>query len=222
MQRPSATASFIFMPSIININMDQTSNQTVSKTMTEKERFEYQLFVKRMSDNNDSGIFYNSSPDHAVIVIAQIFRRSKDTVRIFAKNLCRTIGNIPEYISALSDFIERNGKVRILLNGFDEECAKSSNLYKRLAYYKSIGKDIIVKTTTAVPYRASDEEKKEVHFTLGDNDSYRMETNIAELTAECCMNNVEFTQETVEFFDGMFNDENAKEVNLLELFGYDE
>lgn len=188
--------------------------------MTEEERLDYKAFVKRMSDNNDSGIFYNSDPDHAIIVIEQIFRRSKDVVRVFAKNLCRTIGNTPDYISSLSDFIERGGRVRILLNGFEEDLAKVSDLYSRLAYYKSLGKDIIVKTTTAVPYRAVDHDRKEVHFTLGDDNAYRVENDIEKRMAECCMNDKKFTQATAGFFDSLFNKEKNREVNLLGLFGY--
>lgn len=190
--------------------------------MTE-EIVKYKDFVKWLSDNNDGRIFLNSDPDHALVVVAQIFRQSADEVRIFANNLCHTIGNEPEYITALSDFIERDGKVRILLNGYDEECAKDSNLYRRLAYYKSIGKDIIIKTTTAKPYLKADEEQKEVHFTIGDKKSYRIETDINKRTAECSMDNAPVASMAAEFFDELFKDDkNTNEINLLNLFVYDE
>ena len=189
--------------------------------MTE-EIAKYRDFVKWLSDNNDGRIFLNSDPEHAVVVAAQIFKQSTDTVRIYAKNLCRTIGNEPDYVSALSDFIERDGKVRILLNGYEEECAKVSDLYRRMAYYKSKGKDIVVKTTTAKPYFASDTEQNEIHFTIGDKKSYRIETDIDKRTAECSMNNPDTAQMSADFFDSMFADEATREVNLLKLFGYDE
>ena len=190
--------------------------------MTQKKLSDYKDFVKQLSLNEDGRIFLNSDPDHAVVVAEQIFRQSKEEVRIFAKNLCRTIGNAPEYISAISDFIERGGKVRILLNGYEEECAKVSNLYKRLAYYKSLGKDIIVKTTNAIPFRSDDEEQNEIHFTVGDKKAYRIETNTEQRSAECSMNNVDIATNTAEFFDELFNNPKATEVNILKLFGYDE
>lgn len=190
--------------------------------MTQKELAEYKDFVKQLSLNEDGRIFLNSDTGHAVVVAEQIFRQSKEEVRIFAKNLCRTIGNTPEYISALSDFIERGGKVRILLNGYEEECAKVSNLYKRLAYYKSLGNDIIVKTTNAIPFRSDDEEQKEIHFTVGDKKAYRIETDTEQRSAECSMNNVDIATNTAEFFDELFNKPEAKEINILNLFGYDE
>lgn len=187
--------------------------------MTE-EIAKYKAFVKQLSDSNDDRVFLNSSPEHAVVVTAQIFRQSTHIVRIFAKNLCRTIGNDPEYIAALSDFIERGGEVRILLNGYEEECARVSNLYKRLAYYKHLGRAITVKTTTVFPYLTDDEDQKEIHFTIGDDKAYRIETNIESRTAECCMNGPEVSNMTVEFYDKMFNDENAVEVDILRMFGY--
>ncbi len=190
--------------------------------MTQEELVEYKRFVKQLGENNDGRIFLNSDPDHAVVVTEQIFRQSKEEVRVFAKNLCRTIGNTPEYISALSDFIEKGGKVRILLNGYEEGCAKGSNLYKRLAYYKSQGKDIIVKTTTAIPYRADDEEQKEIHFTIGDKKAYRIEIDTECRSAECSMNNVDIATKMADFFDELFDKPDTNEVNILNLFGYDE
>lgn len=189
--------------------------------MTE-EIAKYKEFVKQLSDNNDGRVFLNSSSDHAVVVATQIFRRSHDMVRIFAKNLCRTIGNDPEYIAALSDFIERGGKVRILLNGYEESYAISSNLYKRLAYYKNLGKDIVIKTTDAKPYLTLDKDKKEVHFTVGDTTSYRIEMDIENRTAQCSMNNQQVAKVVADFFDAQFASDSTQVINLLNLFGYDE
>lgn len=186
------------------------------------EIVKYKEFVRQLGMNNDGRVFLNSDPDHAIVVSEQIFRQSNDTVRIFAKNLCRTIGNDPAYIAAMGDFIERGGKVRILLNGFEKELAIKSNLYKRLAYYKSLKHDIIVKTTDAKPYLTADAEQKEVHFTVGDNKSYRIETDIEKRTAECSMNNPPVASMTADFFDKMFEDAISTEVDLLKLFGYDE
>ena len=180
----------------------------------------YKEFVKWLSDNDDDRIFLNSSQEHAVVVISQIFRRSSDTVRVYAKNLCQTIGNKPDYINALSDFVERNGHVRILLNGYNDGCAKESDLYRRLAYYKSKGKDIIVKTTTEKPYFSNDKAQNEIHFTIGDSSSYRIETDIEKQTAKCSMNRPETAKNFADFFDKMFGKNITKEVDLLKLFNY--
>jgi len=187
----------------------------------EEELIRYQSFVSQLSDSQDGRIFLNSDTQHAVIVLKQIFDQSNDTIRIFAGNLTSHIGNNQEYITALSDFVEKAGKVRILLNNFDRDIAKKSNLFKRLAYYKSLGKDIVIKRTTAKPYRTSDSDKKEIHFTVGDKKAYRIETDIVNRIAECSMNSPEIASVTADFFDKLFYREDAIELDLINLFGYD-
>lgn len=189
--------------------------------MTE-EVAKYKAFVEWLSDNGDGRIFLNSDPEHALVVLEQIFKQSNEIVRIFAKNLCQNVGNEPSYIAALSDFIERGGRVRILLNGYQKELALNSNLYKRLAYYKSQKKDIVVKISKARPYRKSDIEQREIHFTIGDEKAYRIETDTESRTAECSMNNPEVALGIANFFDKLFIREDAQEVDILSLFGYDE
>lgn len=180
----------------------------------------YREFVRILSEKSDDRIFLNKGADHALIVLERIFKQSNDTVRIFAGNLCLTVGNKPEYILALSDFIERGGRVRILLNNYDEKLAMNSNLYMRLAYYKSEGKDIIVKKTNAKPYQESDQERKEVHFTVGDNKAYRIETDTNQRAAQCSMNRPDTAEMAAKFFDGLFNSGESTEIDILSMFGY--
>lgn len=186
------------------------------------ELTEYREFIQMLSEKSDSRIFLNKGPEHAKIVLEQIFRQSKEIVRIFAGNLTRIVGDDPAYISALSDFVERGGKVRILLNDYKEELAKESNLYMRLAYFKHLDKDIIVKTTTAKPYRTTDPEQKEIHFTTGDDKAYRIGTDIESRTAEGSMNNPEEVAKMANFFDKLFDREDSIEVNIPRLFAYNE
>lgn len=191
--------------------------------VTKEELDKYRAFVKDLSDNECDKVFLNSSPEHAVIVVAQIFRQSKDTVRIFAHNLIRTIGEKYDYIVALSEFIERGGAVRILLNGFDADLARKSILYRRLNYFATCNKDIQIKSTNVHPYLAEDEEQKEIHFTIGDKKAFRIETNTNEVLAECNMNGTKVATQFADFFDGLFNDAaKTSNVNLLTLFDHAE
>lgn len=187
--------------------------------MTE-DLLKYKAFVRMLSETSDERIFLNEGAEHALVVLERIFRRSEKIVRIFAGNLCRTVGNQQDYIAALSDFIDRGGIVRILLNDFDENLAKDSDLYKRLAYFKHLGKDIIVKTTNAKPYQEGDSDKREVHFTVGDDVAYRFETDIDKRSAQCCMNGSNTAKMAIEFFDGLFDSKESKEIDLITMFGY--
>lgn len=178
----------------------------------------YQDFVKALSESGENRTFLNSDEDHALDVLVRLFQVSQKEVRIFAGCLCKHVGNKPEYVVSLSEFIERGGRLFILLNNFDEECAKTSNLYKRLAYYKSKDMPVFVKSTSSKPYRVSDPEKKEVHFTIGDKNAYRIETDIVQRTAECNFNNPVLAEETANFFDALFNRNDAREIDLVKLF----
>lgn len=179
---------------------------------------EYKGFVRSVALSNENRTFLNSDEDHAVDVLEQLFQLSKDEVRIFAGCLCKHVGNRTEYIVALSEFIERGGKLYILLNAYDEDAARKSSLYKRLAYYMADGKPIVVKSTQSHPYRVSDEDKKEVHFTVGDRRAYRIETDIENRTAECNFNNPVLAGETADFFDSLFNRGDAKVIDIVNLF----
>lgn len=163
-------------------------------------------------------LFLNSDEEHALSVLVQLFGTAKDTIRIFAGCLCEHVGNQQEYIEAVSDFIERGGRVRILLNNYDENLVKGSNLFKRLAYYTSEGKDIRIKKTLVKPYLNKDADKKEVHFTVADETGYRIETDIEKRTAECNFNNPVMAKSTAKFFDQMFAQSYSTDVDLTDVF----
>ncbi len=194
--------------------------------MTEEEKKEleeYREFIQMLSETSDSRIFLNKGPEHAKVVLEQIFKQSKESVRIFAGNLTRVVGDDADYIAALSDFVQNEGSsVRILLNDYKEELAKESKLYMRLAYFKSKGKDIVVKSTNAKPYRKSDPEQKEFHFTVGDEKAYRIETDIKERKAEGSMNRTETAAPMAAFFDSLFDSDQSKVIDILKLFNYNE
>lgn len=181
----------------------------------------YRYFVTNLAQNSINRVFLNSDEEHALEVLVQLFKISKSVIRIFAGSLCHHVGNKPEYIIALSEFIERGGTLLILLNNYNEENAKASNLYKRLAYYKAKNMPIVIKTTPSHPYFTDDPEKKEVHFTVGDDNSYRIETDINKRTAECNFSNPIIAKQISDFFDTLFNRSDSEEINLIKLFDDD-
>lgn len=183
-----------------------------------KDMQDYREFVRFLSKSGDGRIFLNSDENCALEVLVEIFQNAQKEVRIFAGCLCKHVGNQPAYVIALSEFIERGGVLKILLNAYDENAAKESNLYKRLAYYKSLNKPITIKSTLAHPYRIGDPEKKEIHFTIGDRKAYRIETDIEKRTAECSLNNPNLANITADFFDMLFDKEENTEINIQTLF----
>lgn len=175
----------------------------------------YIEYISQLSQNRVNKEFSNCDAAHAIEVLTRIFKSSKEIVRIFIGTLQDPIPDASEYVSALSDFIERGGKVRIILNEYDPIKAKESNLFKRLAYYVSYkNADIAIYQTNAKPYLTKDVEKKPIHFTMGDDCSYRLETDIVKHTATCNFNAPNATKSLISFFDGMEEKATPVRINL--------
>lgn len=176
----------------------------------------FRKMVSGLASDLENRVFLNSSSIHAVIVLSEMFKISNNEIKIFAGCLTGEVGDNPEYIQALSDFIERtNGNIQILLNNVNSESCKNSNLIRRLAYYQTLNKNIIIKTTDKKPYLAADSKKMEVHFTIADRKSYRIEMDINERRAACNFNDPELCENFVTVFDSMFCE--AKHFNLFEI-----
>ncbi|WP_350456306.1 hypothetical protein [Macellibacteroides fermentans] len=178
----------------------------------------YINYVIALARGKVNNVFVSSDDEQAITVLSNIFKNADKEVRILAGSLCSKIANDPEYISSLSDFIERNGKVMILLNKFNENEAISSNLYKRLSYYSSIKKNIVLKSTDAHAYMSNDTYKKEVHFTIADNNAYRIEFDIENKIAECNFNDSVVVEKLKTIYDGVFFSKKNIEVDLLKIF----
>ena len=161
----------------------------------------YITYISQLANSKSNVEFLNSSEEHALAVLVRIIQSSNNILRIFAGNLCSQVPSSAEYISALSDFIERGGQVKIMLNQYDDCNSKESNLFKRLAYYLELGKDIKVFSTEARPYLLSDPDKNEIHFTIGDDCAYRIETDIDKKNAKCNFNNPAAAANLIIFFD---------------------
>lgn len=197
-----------------------------------KKMNEYRLFIAYLAKNGLDKIFLNSDEDKMRDVFIEMFKNSKDVIRIFAGQLCNNVTQGSEYIEALSDFIENGGKLRILLNNFDENKALNSNLFKRLAFYKSRNYNLEIKKTTDKPvmeFKATTvEENKtvsenksqdiEVHFAIGDTESYRIETDIKQRRAICNMHGSSKAEELAKFFDELYSQPYTQTVNLISLF----
>lgn len=181
----------------------------------------YKKFIRTLAEKQDPRTFLNSDEEHALDVFVEFFRIAKHVVRIFAGCLCKHVGNKNEYVVAISEFIERGGELKILLNDYDENAARVSSLYKRLAYYKEKGYPIEVRRTTAKPYLTSDPEKKPIHFTAVDDLAYRLETDIEHRTAECSFNNPSLAHAIADFFDSLFTREGVEEVDIVALFEHE-
>lgn len=163
-------------------------------------------------------MFTNCDEKHAIEVLIRLFEGAKDEIKIFAGCLCGDVPDDPRYIAALSDFIERGGKLIIMLNSFKRDKALSSNIFKRLAFYKKEGRQLDVLLTDAIPYIQDGDNRKDVHFTVCDSKAYRLETDTNTMSAVCDFNNPEIAGKYSDFFDKVVKETEPITLDLLELF----
>lgn len=182
---------------------------------------EYQSFIHKLSEGNIDRTFLNSDIEKAKDVSCEIFNKAQFSLRIFAGCLCAEFCNSVEYVEALSDFLERGGSLRILLNEYQPDYVKHSALFMRIAYFLSQGKSVDVRMTNAKPYFSNDPNKKPIHFMVGDEKAYRVEDDIENKHAFCNFNNPSYAESLILYFDKTFMDERTQSINLLDVFGYE-
>lgn len=179
---------------------------------------DYYRFVKELSDRNEDYVFLNSDEGKMLSVFKVMFQGANKVFRVFAGSLCNDTTDNKEYIDAVSEFLERGGKLRVLLNNFDEKKAFQSDLFRRLYYYVTKGKEVRIRTTNEKPYITSGDDRINVHFSVGDEKSYRIEQDIEKRTAVCNMNGEEQAKDMARLFDKIFENYYVKEVDLKLLF----
>lgn len=179
---------------------------------------DYYRFVKELSEKNENYVFFNSDEGKMLSVFSVMFQGASKEFRIFAGSLCNETTDSKSYIEAVSDFLERGGKLRILLNNYNEKKAFQSDLFRRLYYYVTKGKTVKIRTTNEKPYITSGDDRINVHFSVGDEKSYRIEQDIEKRTAVCNMNGESQAKDMARLFDKIFENYYVKDVDLKSLF----
>ena len=170
---------------------------TVPEQM-ESKGIPYSEAIKTLAETSDPEIFDNSGPDHATTVMSNIFRTSKNHVRIFAGDLG---GNVSkgEYLIELERYLDKGNKLSIVL----ENRPKRGNGDQKTAF------DIIEKYNKINPNKVfigylnqnSPYKNLGIHFTIGDERMYRLETDTNLYTARCSFNDPDFAFQLLEIFN---------------------
>lgn len=169
---------------------------------------EYKKKIHDLSCKNESIMFMNADNEKALSVFVELFHRAEKRVRLYSGSLVnQEVSNDTQFISALSDFLEKDGvKLEILLNDYREGEFENTPLFKRLLYYQCNGSDITIRRTDKKLFFARPgQEKTECHFCVCDLASYRLEIDIENRSAICNFNDTVGAGVLIERFDEMFN-----------------
>ncbi|MBN8668695.1 MAG: hypothetical protein J0M30_14450 [Chitinophagales bacterium] len=170
---------------------------------------EYLNFVESLARHGGTDqVFFNSGPNHAAIVMANIFRFAKSEVNIYCGGFSGEVSNDHRYLRELENYLERGGRVVILV---EQDLSKngSSKIYNVLRKYKE-KVDIYLSQGQVTDTRNGNP----VHITIADGRMYRLETGIHDYTAEVNFNNPERVALFASFINQLMEDSRDFKINL--------
>lgn len=129
---------------------------------------DYRNEVEQLALAQTGDSFYNSSIDHASVVIEKIFRHATDKVCIITKKLNGRVFGQDLVVKEARDFLSNaNHKVRILM---EDDASCLSEGHRLIEEFRQHPGSVEIKH---IPLEISN--KLEVHFTVADGKSYRFE-----------------------------------------------
>lgn len=168
----------------------------------------YEVSVKYLAENKVDNIIYNSGEEHALIIFENIFNNCKYKLRLLSGNLSNGITKNPKYINSLTRFLaQRNGKLEIILDRYEDGSkVVNSDLFKKLETYKD---QITIKKST-LSYSLNNEnkvdsERKHIHFCIGDDHIFRLETDTEKRKAKCNFNDITYSNILKDLFYRLYN-----------------
>lgn len=129
--------------------------------------------IENLAKNRDNKVYFNSGPDHAMIVLINIFRNAKNYVETLCGNMCSEVCNNKEYLEVVDKFLgaDSTRNFKILFDSYDENINKK-HIFRVLSKYPE---QVSVRRLNAGKSAAYDGKK--IHFTVSDNRAFRLETD---------------------------------------------
>lgn len=165
----------------------------------------YENYIEGLAINEKNHLFFNSGKDHAIIVLSQIFSQAKNYVKLYSGNLNGGISSSDKYIKAVSGFLNRGGKLEILLEQFDS--AKEPVIFELLK-----GSNNVSVKSHSCTLSSSSNQFKSIHFCIADGRMYRLENDTEKFTAQGNFNDKNVVQELESIFDKISNHETIKQL----------
>lgn len=181
------------------------------KPGVEKSMDDYIQYIKDLADKKQDALFFNTGALHASFVMSTIFDSSKETIKIFAGNLCGQVSDTETYRTSLNHFLSKNGKLQVLLQESKMITSAEPPIFDMLKFYNIVkfGNVEVKKLKGSMLGLEGD-----MHFTVGDNKMYRLEYDVESFKAEGNFNNPIESGRLSTIFDDAFNGKNASLISL--------
>ncbi|MDR1055668.1 MAG: hypothetical protein LBL90_07585 [Prevotellaceae bacterium] len=170
----------------------------------------YKEKIEGLAKNKTDEVFYNSSEEHAQVVVNAIAKNAEHEIKILCCNMCSKISNNEDYLKSVKGFLSGNKdrKIQILFTKYSDEFPQKpiAGVFKEYADQVEIKKwDSAEKITL---------KGEPVNFTVSDDRAYRMETDIEKRLAFGNFNNPEGAKNLSSVFDELFNSTFTHQINI--------
>ncbi len=168
----------------------------------------YREEIETLAAREENKIFYNSSSEHACIVLNALVRNAKKYIKILCSDMCSSISNNDEYLKLIKKFLSGDFErtLDIVFTEYRTEfhskpIAKLLSEYPQQVTIKKLGK-------VRVLYNGNS-----VNFTVSDDRAFRVETDVANKMAFGNFNEPEQAKKLLSTFDSVF--ENSIPIELM-------
>jgi phosphatidylserine/phosphatidylglycerophosphate/cardiolipin synthase-like enzyme len=160
----------------------------------------YRQFIERIADSQLNQRIPNGKPAHAAILFETMFKKAKDTVRIFTGDLSREAYGTQELLQSAKSAVQRGVTVQILLqHKKDRAWMVAQPLIETAMYNGSLPSNIEVRCAIE-PYSSSTK-----HFAVMDHVGYRFEVDHDHCKAFANFNEPVAANNLARAFDGAFS-----------------
>lgn len=158
---------------------------------------DYREDVERLAVLRTGEAFYNSSIDHAAVIIEKMFRHAKSEICIITKQLNGRVFGQDQVVDEARRFLSNaNHSVKILMEDGPNSLSEGHPLVQELKQHpagyeiKRLPNDLMADV--------------QYHFTVADDDSYRFEPNKNEWVAVASFGDKKGAKRLREVFDALW------------------
>ena len=177
----------------------------------------YKKSIEEHINDKKSGSLKNIGKEYALALMQFIFEESKEEIKIFAKGLGGELASDPEYIDSLKQFIERKGKIKVLVESDNYKNQEGSALNFLINEFKKGNKNIecrLLNNGTPKKIYSHFEIFNSCNFLIGDDEISRIETNPKNFKAIAHFHNKNRVVKLNEIFDNYFIDKESISLNV--------
>ncbi len=131
---------------------------------------DYSVFVREVADGDwPSQTIFNRSPDHAAVIVENLFRKAESRVEILTNTLSEEVYNRPEVKKAAVSFLRRHPRAHIDILA-EELVVRAAHPFLIHVDASGLGNRL-----TLARVRASDVANYKFNFAVADGKSFRFE-----------------------------------------------